>query len=309
MVGDMMRFFIRRSTTFRQTGTWLGITALGLGLSGCAVTDPPVLPALAGDATGQIQPGRMVWYDCYCADAETARTFYGDLFGWSFDTSETYGNFSLALLEGRPVAGLIEIDPEKAETINPQWVPNLLVQDLDWTVAAFRRDGSVLRGPVDVPDRGRLAVVEDAEGAPLLLLEVKGGSPPDADGAHGSFLWTELWTADETVSLPFYGYTVGYEPVEGPPGLDPDYVILGLDGNRQVGVVEIPFEGVKPHWLSYIAVEDPVQTAARAVALGGRVLVSPEDTNGRMAAIIEDPAGSIFGVQRWPLEETKEDSR
>ena len=285
----------------------VGALALGwIGLPGCAVNNPPVLPSLAVSEGSGSYPGRIVWHDLFVADIDQVRPFYENLFGWEFDTSVNFGNFQLARLDGQPVAGFVLMGEARSKGLTTQWVPNLLVGDVDAVAARFADGGTVLREPVDLPDRGRIAVVEDAEEAPILLLETGYGSPMHPTGAPGSFLWAELWTADEAVSLAFYGRTVGYERVSNPEGIDPSYRIIGVDGERQAGLVVIPFDDVRPHWLSYIAVDDPSAVIERVVALGGRVLIAPDETIGRVAAVIADPGGGVLGVQKWPLKMDEE---
>lgn len=276
-------------------------------LTGCAVSEQPVIPSLPIDSSATYGGPQFVWYDLFTSDVEGASSFYRDLFGWEFELTPEYGNFSLARLDGVPVAGLVRIDEARAESIPPQWVPNLLVGNLDEVAAYFSEAGRVLKGPVDLPDRGRIAVVEDAEGAPLILLQTTEGGPTNVDGTPGHFLWTELWSMDSDVSLPFYHAAIGFEPVEGPVGLDPKYRILGLDEQRLAGLVEIPFDDVHPCWLSYIAVADPAEVARRAESLGGRVIIGPDDTNDRVAAVIADPVGGVFGVQKWPIAGLEEE--
>jgi predicted enzyme related to lactoylglutathione lyase len=281
---------------------WAWIASLAGLLGGCAVvSEQPVIPSLPIDSAATYDGPRFVWYDLFTHDVEGASSFYHDLFGWDFESTPEYGNFFLAHQNGVPVAGLVRIDKARAETIPPQWVPNLLVGNLEEAAGYFSEAGRVLKGPVDLPDRGRIAVVEDAEGAPLILLQTTGGLPAGAHGVAGRFLWTELWSMDVDVSMPFYKASVGFVQVEGPAGLDPEYRILGTGDRRLAGLIKIPFDNVHPLWLSYIAVANPTEVARRAVSLGGRVIIGPDDTNDRMAAVIADPIGGVFGVQKWPI--------
>ena len=291
---------------FSRRGCLLVASLAGL-LTGCAVSQEPVIPSLPIDSAPGFAGPQFVWYDLFTHDVEGASSFYRDLFGWEFESTPEYGNFSLARQGGVPVAGLVRIDEARAETIPPQWVPSLLVGNLEKVAAYFSEAGRVLKGPVDLPDRGRIAVVEDAEGAPLILLQTTGGVPKSADGGPGHFLWTELWSMDVDVSIPFYEAAVGFEPVEGPANLDPEYRILGMDDQRLAGLIEIPFDDVRPYWLSYIAVADPAEMAGRAESLGGRIIIGPDETNGRIAAIIADPVGGVFGVQKWPIAGLEEE--
>ncbi len=64
--------------------------------------------------SGVIPRGRFVWYDLFTHDVEGASSFYHDLFGWEFESTPEYGNFSLARQDGVPVAGLVRIDEARA---------------------------------------------------------------------------------------------------------------------------------------------------------------------------------------------------
>ena len=61
-----------------------------------------------------------------------------------------------------------------------------------------------------------------------------------------------------------------------------------------------------PYWLNYLRVKDTVRTAAKVVALGGRVLVEPwVDRHGGKVAVVADPSGAPFGLLEWPETESK----
>jgi len=49
-----------------------------------------------------------------------------------------------------------------------------------------------------------------------------------------------------------------------------------------------------PHWSVTFAVDDADAVAARAVELGGKVLVPPVDTPPVRSAILSDPQGGVF---------------
>jgi len=53
-----------------------------------------------------------------------------------------------------------------------------------------------------------------------------------------------------------------------------------------------------------------VKSTAKAVALGGRVLVEPRlDRHGGKLAVVADPMGAPFGLIEWPDTEGKEVSK
>jgi hypothetical protein len=73
----------------------------------------------------------------------------------------------------------------------------------------------------------------------------------------------------------------------------------------RAGIIKIPFENVKPHWMPYIAVKDPSEIVKRVEQLGGTVYLGTEGIAGNNAAIIADPSGAVFTVQKWPLEKSE----
>ena len=60
------------------------------------------------------------------------------------------------------------------------------------------------------------------------------------------------------------------------------------------------------HWLNFIRVGSAADMSAKAVSLGGRVLVEPHpDRHGGMVAVVADPAGAPVGLMEWNDSDTK----
>ena len=57
---------------------------------------------------------------------------------------------------------------------------------------------------------------------------------------------------------------------------------------------------VQPLWLPYVRVEDPEAIAARAEALGARVVMRDDQ-----AAILVDPTGAPIAVQVWEASDER----
>ena len=91
-----------------------------------------------------------------------------------------------------------------------------------------------------------------------------GGDPPDQDPVYSGWLWNELWTDDKGSSHDFYARLVGYQRRDVDLGTKQSYTVFGEEGKGRAGAVDIEIEGVEPHWLPYIAVEDPATVASRA---------------------------------------------
>jgi hypothetical protein len=117
----------------------------------------------------------------------------------------------------------------------------------------------------------------------------------------GHFCWFELGTSDQAGAKKFYPGLFGWTAIDHPMGPDAVYTIFQLRG-RDVGAcytlqAEQKAQGVPPHWMPYVAVASADDTAAKAAALGGKVLMPPFDVFdlGRMAPI-QDPTGATICI-------------
>ena len=276
-------------------------------LSGCASGAPQpdnsagTLPPITSPKTDYVRQGKFVWHDLVTPNLESSKRFYGQLFGWSFRTGPD-GVYTRIVSRGRDIGGMFDMAKVAAAREQAQWFSSVSVRDVDATVAAFEDHGArVLTPPRDLPDRGRYAVVEDAQGAEVVLLRSTSGDPADGlEFRPGDFLWTELWTRDALEAAEHYGEVFGYaaDLVEG---VRPYYVLKGVNNRPRAGIGQLPADAdVEPAWLPYIAVRSAEDAAARVETLGGRVVISPDETRGESAAVFVDPTGAAFAVQEWP---------
>ena len=113
-------------------------------------------------------------------------------------------------------------------------------------------------------------------------------------------MWNELWAPDTNEAFTFYEALAGYEREDFGEVAGAPYVLLVSDEHYRAGLLRIPFDGVPAHWVPYVMKEDPAAVAAKVEGLGGRLLLSPDDTRHHGAAVIVDPTGAVFGVQRRP---------
>jgi predicted enzyme related to lactoylglutathione lyase len=113
--------------------------------------------------------GSFTWNELYTRDVEAAKAFYAATIGWTFEgmpmphQNRTYW---MAKLEGKPVAGILDMRGIVPDDVPPHWLGYLEVDDVDRRVAAIEKHGgSVIRQPFDVPGFGRIAIASDAAGA------------------------------------------------------------------------------------------------------------------------------------------------
>jgi uncharacterized protein len=241
--------------------------------------------------------GAPIWIDLMTSDADRSRAFYTELFGWGFEQGgEEYGGYSTFTLGGAPVAGCMGAQP--GQELADFWSVYLRSQDAQATVdAAVTHGGAVMLPPMQVLTLGTMAVLTDPGGAAICVWqpgEHHGIAVTDEPGAPA---WFELHTRDFEKSVRFYEDVFGWDThVVG----DTDefrYTTLGEGEAQAAGVMDasawLP-EGVPAHWSVYFGVADADATLAKAVALGGAVVVGAEDTPYGRLATASDATGSIF---------------
>ena len=114
--------------------------------------------------------GAMVWNELYTNDVEAAKTFYGNLLGWEFDTESSNG-YTMIKNNGRANGGIMKISAEMGD-MPPHWIPYFTVEKLDSTLTIVEEaNGTVVMGPVDLPGIGRMAVIAEPSGAACIAAE------------------------------------------------------------------------------------------------------------------------------------------
>lgn len=253
-----------------------------------------LVPSLAWTQQSSVEnPGSLRWFGLLTEDAAVARAFYADLFGWQIQRSSSASH--IILHEGRPIGGITQIGRSTPEIDESSWLVGIEVSDLEASVAAARRLGAqVLRDVTNSEGFAQWAVIEDPQGAQVLLLDPElnlGGDPEP-----GNWVWAELWTVDLAASSRFYAEVVGWERGDE-SRQEGDYPLFQSAGQPRAGLVQINPAEMEPGWAPYIGVADLPATLARAKELGGEVLLEPaEDIYEGRLAILADPTGVSFLV-------------
>jgi predicted enzyme related to lactoylglutathione lyase len=166
--------------------------------------------------------------------------------------------------------------------------------------------GKVIQPPAEMANRGRYCIISDPQGAPLVLLRSTSGDPDKTEPRINEWMWDELWTSDPQAVLSFYQHLGDYTAEQVNPEEDVEsYWFLVRNKEWQAGITKIPFEDVPPQWVPVIRVADLAETAAKAVAFGGKMLLeSDKSQNDVDIALIEDPSGGIFMVQSLQPDES-----
>jgi predicted enzyme related to lactoylglutathione lyase len=239
------------------------------------------------------EPGTPSWVDLGSPDAAAAAAFYGALFGWTaeMDPRPEAGGYGMFSLKGKNVAGL---GPQADPSRPPYWTVYVTVADVDETVQkAGAAGGSVVAGPIDVFDAGRMAVLQDSVGSFVSIWQPGAHIGAQLVNEPGTFTWNELATTDLTAARDFYQSVFGW-------GIDTeasgDQGTIFTVGGRMVCGVHMAGEGEFPAWSVWFAVEDCDATATRTGDLGGSVLMPPSDMGFGRGAVVADPQGAVFGI-------------
>jgi hypothetical protein len=272
-------------------------------ISGCS-PDLPVVPPINSTPTGESHPGKFVWRDLMTNDITAVKKFYSELFGWTYiDVGESDNDYSVVLLDGKPIAGIFKLRDVKADQKYSQWISYLSVADMNQAINYVKASGgSIYREPFELPNRGTVSFAFDSQNAILSFVKSSSGDTKDSDPVYNEFFWSELWTNDVDNSIKFYTELLGYNYKKFDTRAQNKYHVLEKENRPRAGVIKIPFENVKPHWMPYIAVKNPSEIVKRVEQLGGTVYLGTEGIAGNNAAIIADPSGAVFTVQKWPLE-------
>ncbi len=282
-------------------------------ITGCAGLDPARIPPIDTAGT-QPMPGKVIWHDLLTEDPAAARRFYGDLFGWQFRRVDMGlgQNYTVIEHNGRVIGGLVDGRRINRDVNVSRWIPVLSVAEIAVAIAETEEaGGTVFQAPLDIPQRGTVAVIADPQGAVLTLFESRDGDPADRFPERGDWLWNEIWTSDPDASLAFYRALVpAYEIDDADDARGGTYRYLSAGGVPRVGVLPNPVTDIADTWMAYVRVPDPAATAAAAEALGGEILLSAQrDSRGGEIAILKDPTGAGFLVQSWEPDPQHTDAR
>jgi len=284
-----------------------------LFVAACVTTNLD-LPPVSDSASSQKSPGKIIWRDLLTHDVAASKKFYGSLFGWEFESVGTTvglgsdSTYSLIRHNGQLIGGMIDTVALNGRDDISQWVVLMSVSDINVATAEFAaQGGEVVTQPTDLKRRGHIAIVQDAEGALLGLLQTKDGDPLDGEPLVNEFLWDELWTTDVNNATAFYEKVGSLEAAEWDVDEDQtssaSYRLLKAGDKPRFGIMPKPLEGLAPVWVSYIRVENPADVTARVQELGGRIIVEAQSRPlGGEVAFIAGPSGAGIALQTWPLD-------
>lgn len=237
--------------------------------------------------------GTPTWIDLAVPDLERGMDFYRALFGWEYTVASTAdGRCATSLLRGLPVAGLAE-DPDPAE---PRWTVYLATDDCD--AAADRvtgAGGTLLTGPVDVGDDGRMAVATDPSGARFGLWQGRTHIGCRIVNEPDSLVRNDLVTATPGPAREFYTAVFGFtlDGNDDLPGAD--FTFLRRPDGKEIGGIFGSSDATSSAWATAFEVADTDALLERASRAGGVPGAAEDSPYGRFATLT-DPFGTEFSV-------------
>ncbi|TDC22188.1 VOC family protein [Streptomyces sp. 8K308] len=244
--------------------------------------------------------GAPCWADVTLPDMEAGKRFYGELFGWTFETGpQEYGGYTQAYSDGEPAAALAPQMPGQND-VPPAWTVYFDTPDVSATAGRIRdHGGETLMGPMEVAPFGSMLMARDPAGVRFGVWQ---------EGTHhgfgkrdepGAFCWAEVHTRDAARTDEFFTTVFPIDAKLLESTAEMDYAVWMIHGEPRTGRYRIPADApaeLAPHVEVYFSVADCDQAVANLQRLGGRLVRGPMDSPyGRFAAVT-DPQGASFAL-------------
>ncbi|MGI5472020.1 VOC family protein [Streptomyces sp. CA-132043] len=256
-----------------------------------------------------VQPeGTPIWLDASFPDLEAAKTFYGDVLGWTFgESAAELGNYTQAYSDGKAVAGLAPQMPGQDDWPTA-WCLFFASADIQARTDKIRDlGGRVVIDPMAVHDFGHMTIAADPGGVVFGLWQPGTHLGFEKQGEPGSYCWAEITTRDAEKADAFFPalFSYGVKRMEDEAI---DFALYDLGGDTTLGRMKMTSDfpaDLPSHINPYFAVENCDDTIAKITRLGGQVHFGPHDSPfGRFAAV-SDQQGAGFSV--IDLQTTKGD--
>ncbi|XUL93245.1 VOC family protein [Streptomyces galilaeus] len=246
-----------------------------------------------------VQPeGTPCWADAMFGDVEGAKSFYGDVLGWTFgEASSEYGNYTQAYVDGKAVAAVVP--PMPGQEGQSQWCLYLASPDAAATAAKIRENGGeVLMEPMQVGEFGTMCLAREPSGAVFGVWQGGTHEGFEVSGVAGAYAWAEVFTREPAKADGFFPAVFPYS-AKSMHDAGMDYRVYNVGEDTVIGRMQMgeEFPPEVPSYVNvYFAVDNCDDAVAKATKLGGILRFGPMDSPfGRFAAL-SDPQGASFSV-------------
>ena len=152
-----------------------------------------------------IPVAKFCWNELLTSDEAGATKFYSAVFGWQTADFPGAGvKYTLWKSNGKDIGGLIK---RPIENIPPHWLGYVTVADVDATAQkAGEAGGNVMVPPLDVPTVGRIAVLQDPQGAAVGIIQPLS---QHTTCSANQIVWCDIPVKDLDRSIRFYSAVLG----------------------------------------------------------------------------------------------------
>jgi len=246
-------------------------------------SSPPAPPA-----------GEFSWNELMTSDEAGATKFYSQVFGWQTADFPTAGiKYSIWKQDGKDVGGLMK---RPCDDIPPHWVGYVTVADADATAKkAQQAGGRVLMPAFDVPKVGRIAMLQDPQGASLGIFQPL--TKPTACTAN-QIVWCDIPVKDLDRAIGFYSAVLG-ATITKDQHAGTSFAVLPHGDRGVSGCLSPGFEGNEPSQrgtMIYLNCQGRLDEAIAAVQPnGGKVLQTkhPIGPYGFRAVVLDSEGNRI----------------
>lgn len=247
--------------------------------------------------------GYVCWLELGTTDLRGAVEFYAPLMRWKveespIDDQHVYGMFHRG---GKYAAAAYELfGDQRKQGVPPHWLTYFAVDSADEAVEKAKAlGGTVIHGPTDVFEAGRMALIQDPGRAMFAVWEARKHPGITLWKEHGTWGWSELQVHSVEQVIPFYEGLFGWKTreMEAPDGIY--YVFESSRGHQVAGMMAIRPEWgeVPPHWEVHFRVDDPDAFVEEGKKRGATILVPPMKVGDALTfAVLRDPQGALFSI-------------
>lgn len=112
------------------------------------------------------------WHEVYAPNAEAAIEFYTKALGMGtkpYDMGEGR-TYHMLTVNDTAVAGVMATDSPEMKDVPPHWAVYMSVDDVDARLSKCTEMGAkIVVPPMDIPNVGRMALIQDPQGAHIWL--------------------------------------------------------------------------------------------------------------------------------------------
>jgi uncharacterized protein len=247
----------------------------------------------------QYAPGTFCWADLATTDQDAAKSFYGELLGWEFEDIPVGDgvNYSMSRRDGRSLAAIAPQPPQARDAgAPPAWNSYVSVESADSAADRAQELGATVQAPpFDVMDVGRMAVIQDPQGAFFMVWEPRNQIGARIVNEPGALVWNELVSPDLDAGRSFYSDLFGWT-LEAMSDAPMTYYMIKNGDATNGGMREPQPPDLPPHWLVYFGVEEMDSALGQVEQLGGRKLAGPIDMGAGVIGVAQDPQGAAFAL-------------